>query len=291
MGTMPNISEIKGRIKSIRDTGQITKAMELVSVSKMRYASEAFSNNMAYYSRANEVISDILAHIHGYSHPYLEQREVKNVAYVVIAGDIRLAGGYNHRVLSFADGEIKKSKSNTHLFTLGAIAEDYFKNKGTPPDVAYTYKTQRPQLEDARKIAEDLITMFAEGHADEIRVIYTTSFDGKTAEAEDMRLLPMLHEDFQKEDDERAGGENALYEPDANEVCDILAEQYIVGMLYSAMIQSVKCEHQERMQAMHSATENARDMLEGLSLSFHRARQAQITTEVNEISGAAETTT
>ncbi|MDR0855458.1 MAG: ATP synthase F1 subunit gamma [Christensenellaceae bacterium] len=285
---MANISEIKTRIKSIRDTGQITKAMELISVSKMRFAGEAFAQNMAYFMRAKEVMSDILAHIQGYSHPYLEQREVKNTVYIVIAGDIGLAGAYNHRVLAFADEAIKSKAGATHVFTIGNMAAEFFKAKGFAPDLAYLYKTQRPQLEDARKITEDVITLFADGKADEIRVIYTTSLDGKTCEAQDIRLLPLLYSDFERDDDDISGtaAGGSLYEPDANEVCDILAEQYIVGMLYSAMIQSVKCEHQERMQAMHNATENAGDILEELSLAFHRARQTQITTEVTEISSA-----
>lgn len=282
---MRNIVDIKNRIKSIKDTAQITKAMELISVAKMRKANEKYQNNVKYFERVRNTLKDILNHSGDIKHPYLQHRETQRTAFVVIASDNGLAGDYNHRVLRFALEKINAVKDDKFVFIIGQMAKDYFYRRGITPDIEFLYCAQDPTIEDARRLTADLVELYNDNHIDEVNLIYTHTV-GNTNEAVMLRLLPIIKADF---DDARQETDyNALldFEPSPKEVFDILVPQYILGITYSALIQSVRCEHSERMKTMNNATNNAQDMIEELELEYHRARQEQITTEIAEISSA-----
>ncbi len=276
--------DIKTRIKSIKDTGQITKAMQLISVAKLRKANDNYQKNYAYSHRVRGILKDILNHAESISHPYLWHRETNRTAYVVIASDNGLVGDYNHRVLSFADKIIADSKEPS-IFTIGHMASEYFEKRGITPDVQFLYCAQNPNLEDARRITADLVDLYDNNIIDEVRII-STRMNGVINEAYEQRLLPILREDFVRDEVESEYSAIMDFEPSTKEVFDTLVPQYILGLTYSALIQAVRCEHSERIETMNNATKNADEMIGQLEQQFHRARQEQITTEIAELSSA-----
>lgn len=282
---MQSISDIKSRIASIKETSQITKAMELISVSKMRKATEKYLSSMVYYDRVTETLKSILAHSGDIQHKYLIKRKVEYHVFVVIAGDSGLAGDYNNRVLNFAVQCIEACQDDFSIYTIGQMANEFFMRKGISPDAEFLYCAQDPSIDDARRITEELIYLFDANKADQIHLIYTEG-EGNKNKPTITRLLPLTRRQFL--------GSKALtkyrdaidFEPSPKKVFDILIPQYILGITYSALIQSVKCEHTERMVNMNNATKNAKELIEGLELDYHRARQEIITTEIAEISTA-----
>ncbi|MDR2267769.1 MAG: ATP synthase F1 subunit gamma [Christensenellaceae bacterium] len=280
---MQNIIDIKNHVKSIKDTAQITKAMEFISVSRMRKANDKFQKNSRYFLRVRQILNDILNHKGDIQHSYLQHRATQRTAFVIIAGDNGLAGDYNRRVLDFAMKQMKEVSDEKSIFIIGQMANEYFRREGIIPDVEFLYYGQDPTLEDARRITGDLVNLYDENMIDEVRIIYTAE-SHKQNEAHMLRLLPLLKEDFIDEDGVNKNKSDFEFDPSAEEVFDILAPQYVVGLTYSCLIQAVRCEHSERMVTMHNATNNAQQMTESLELEYHRARQAQITTELTEIS-------
>lgn len=285
---MQNIMDIRHRIRSVQETAQITKAMELISVSKLKRATDKYEKNVRYYVRVYDTIKDILNHKGDISHPYLEHRSTQRVAFVIVAGDNGMAGDYNRRILSYALEEIKSAKETAGLFIIGQMANEFFSRLGMTPDVEFLYCAQDPSLEDARRIATDLVTLYDDNLIDEVRLVFTAV--GKTAghapTVVTRRLLPLMKEDFQDARIESLDNAVLDFEPSAEEVFNILVPQYILGLTYSCLIQAVLCEHRERIDSMHQATENAGEMLALLSREYHRARQAQITTELAELSAS-----
>lgn len=281
---MQNIIDIKNHVKSIKDTAQITKAMEFISVSKMRKANEKYQRNTRYYMRVRQILKDILNHKGEIAHSYLQHRQTSRTAFVIIAGDNGLAGEYNHRVLDFSLKVINEEKDEKSIFIIGQMANEYFRREGIIPDVEFLYYAQEPTLEDARRITADLVNLYDENLIDEIQIIYTSEVNKKNV-AKTLRLLPLLKEDFVGDLDINENSKADFeFDPSPEQVFDILAPQYVIGLTYSCLIQSVRCEHSERMKTMHEATNNAKKMTDALELEYHRARQAQITTELTEIS-------
>lgn len=284
---MQNIIDIKNRSESIKETAKITKAMELISTAKLRKGHKKYINNTVYFDKVRSTIKDILMHKGGdISHPYLKKGEGDKTAYIVIASDKGLAGDYNHRVLKLAMEEIPRNKQS-YLLIIGHMAKEFFINRGIQPDVEYLHASQNPTLEDARIITADLMEMFEKGLIDSIEIVYTRMVSAAVQEPIVLHLLPLLIEDFY--DVEEAHDYNVIldFEPSAEEVINILVPQYILGVVYSCLIQSTYSEHYERMRTMHNATKNANELITKLELEYNRARQEGVTTEIIEISTAS----
>lgn len=282
---MRNIVDIKNRIKSIRDTAQITKAMELISVAKMRKANDKYHRNLKYYERVRNTVKDILNHSADIKHPYLNSRTINRTAYIVIASDTGMAGDYNNRVLNYAYNMMQEKTGEKSVFIIGQMANEFFLRNGITPDIEFLYCAQDPNIDDARRISADVVDMYDKGLIDEVFIIYTHPV-GSVNEATHVRLLPILKEDFSDAVQEENYRAILEFEPSVKEVFDTLVPQYIVGLTYSALIRSIRCEHTERMKTMTNATNNAMDMIDTLELEYHRARQEQITTELAEISSS-----
>lgn len=281
---MQSLHDIKKRIQSIGETGQITKAMQLISVAKMRKANEKYELNARYFDRVRATLEDILAHTGTLEHPYLVPRKTDRAAYVVIASDTGMAGEYNHRVLNFALEEVRKGNPEK-IYTIGFMARDFFERNGLPPDAQFLYSAQDPTLSDARRIMMYLVDLFDSKKVDRVYIIYTRH--EKTGNrAAKLKLLPLEATDFDDIRPLRHSQETWDFEPDPKTVFDLLVPQCVLGLVYSTLTQSVRCEHAERQAAMQHASDNASEMLNKLELEFHRARQAAITTEIAEISAA-----
>ena len=277
---MANITDIKARIKSINDTRQITKAMELISVSKVKRAQEYFDKNLLYFKSLIKAISDLLVNgdcaddCEKYFNTSFEGRTV----YVVISSDKGLAGGYNHNVLNYALNIIKEDKDST-IITYGRTAAEFFKRNGYA--VAREYSSiGNPSLKDARDIAYDLYKQFDEGAIDGAHIVYTDMDESGAQKPVCFEVLPLDRTQF---DQSSKFGATMIYDPSAEVVLKNLIPQYIIGLVYSILLHASVSEHKARMVAMESATRNADEMLDKLRLEYNRARQESITNELLEI--------
>ncbi len=281
---MQSLHDIKKRIKSVRETGKITKAMQLISVAKMRKANEKYELNARYFERVLSTLKDIITHTEDLTHPYIVSRGDKRAAFLVIASDNGMAGDYNRRVLEFALEKIESEKP-VKIYTIGLMAREFFARHGIRTDAQFLYCAQDPSLSDARRIMMYLVEAFDEGEIDCVKIIYTRHLpEGDVAVS--LKALPPDPKELENVELESNYTEMLEFEPSTAEVFDILVPQCILGIIYSTLIQSVRCEHNERMAAMRQASDNAEEMLGKLELDFHRARQAAITTEIAEISSA-----
>ena len=270
--------EIKTRIRSMESTKQITKAMEMVAASKLRRAQAQVLSSRPYFEILFNTINDIVDTNRDFSSPYLTQRPVKKTAYVVIAGDRGLAGGYNSNILKLVMNEIRDK--DTCVVPIGKKAVDYFKSHNVPMLTTNYAEAEDMSLGDCFTIAKRLCKQYLAGEFDEICVAYTNFVSVLSQTPGSLRLLPLLRHTTGKEGSVES---DIVYEPDANEVFDAIIPEYFGGILYGALCESRASEQAARRTAMDSATQNADEMIANLSLQFNRARQAAITQEITEI--------
>lgn len=285
---MKNLSDIKYRIKGISQTRQITSAMETVSIAKMRRAMQKFNNNMLYFNKVRATIRDIIGHSGGITHRYWQKRTGGRAVYVIIAGDKGLAGGYNNNVLNYALQRMEQAgHKERYVFTIGNIAREFFERKNISVDIEFIHMTHNPALKDAEEIADTLVSLYEQDLMDEAYVVYTALENSSTMRPDTVALLPLISACIAEPDRniEKTGGNfNELYyDPGPEEVLEILVPQYLTGIIYSCLIQSVASEHSSRVLAMSSATKNADEILGHLNIVYNRARQEAITNEMIEI--------
>ena len=269
--------EIKNRIRSMESTKQITKAMEMVAASKLRRAQARIQNSRPYFEILRDTIDDIVENNHDFSSPYLTGRPVKKVAYIVIAGDRGLAGGYNSNVLKLALSHIGSKEAV--VLPIGKKAVDFFRSKHIEI-LSDNYAVAADiSIGDCFSVAKQLSQLFRSGQFDEVYVVYTEFVSVLSQTPAIMQLLPLVREDRKPQGVSR----DFLYEPDCTEVFERIVPEYLGGILYGTLCESRAAEQAARRTAMDSATSNAEDMIADLSLKFNRARQAAITQEVTEI--------
>ena len=281
---MSDTAEIKHCIKSISDTRQITKAMELISVAKMRKAMEKQAVNAAYFNSVRSTIKDIMRHSTDIHHKYLEHRPNDRTAYIVIAGDKGLAGAFNNNVLNMA-WEHMQTRPVHYVVTIGQMARAFFEHKHQPVDLEFTHAVTNPTLHDARGIMRDILDLYDKNLMDEVVVVFTRMYSTTVQKPELVRLLPIVETDIPGEETSSFTGD-ILYDPSPREVLNVLVPQYLVGMIYSVLIHSFASEHAARMLAMSNANKNADAMLESLNLEYNRSRQDAITTELLDLASS-----
>jgi F-type H+-transporting ATPase subunit gamma len=281
------MSDIRHSIRSVSDMEQITRAMHLISTSKMRKAVSKYETNHAHFERVRSTMKDILEHTHGLSHPYLGESEGGKAAYVVIAADKGLCGGYNHNVLNLAYDTMQKSEER-YILTVGQEARVFFERKGYMIDVEFLHVAQNPSLLYARNITEDLLELFDNGIMNEVYVVYTHFKSAMRQEPRVLKLLPLSMSAFEDVEAEAQYSAEMVYHPSPKEVFDILVPQYIIGLVYGCLVSSLASEQCARMIAMENATNNAEERIAQLTMQYNRARQAAITAEISEIIGALE---
>ena len=270
--------EIKNRIRSMESTKQITKAMEMVAASKLRKAQAQVLASRPYFEILFETINEIVDANQDFSSAYLTKRPVKKIAYVVIAGDRGLAGGYNSNVLKLVMSEIEGK--DAVVLPVGKKAVDYFRSHGIPMMTQNYAQAEDMTLGDCFTVAKTLCKQFLAGEFDEIRVAYTNFVSVLSQTPGSLRLLPLLRQETGREGMKQT---DIVYEPDSMTVFDAIIPEYLGGVLYGALCESRASEQAARRTAMDSATQNAEEMIADLSLQFNRARQAAITQEITEI--------
>ena len=269
--------EIKTRIRSMESTKQITKAMEMVASSKLRHAQARVQNSRPYFEILYSTITDIVSSNTEFASPYLTQRPVKKTAFVVIAGDRGLAGGYNSNIFKLVQSEI--AGKDVSVLPIGKKAVDYFRSHNVPL-LADTYANAAGiNVGDCFSIAKQLCKAYLAGEFDEVIIGYTNFVSVLSQTPATLKMLPLLRQETGRP----ATGSDILYEPDSTAVFEAIIPEYVGGILYGALCESRASEQAARRSAMDSATSNADDLIADLSLKFNRARQAAITQEITEI--------
>ncbi|MCT4507611.1 MAG: ATP synthase F1 subunit gamma [Tepidibacter sp.] len=278
---MAGMKDIKRRIKSVGNTKQITKAMELVSSAKLKKAKEQAQATKPYFETLYATIEKIAKSAKGVQSIYLEQRDSSNKCYIVIAGDRGLAGGYNSNVLKTAINHMEHKKES--IIAVGKKSIDFFNKRGYNildkftgvEDLTYT---------DARKIADIALEAYAKEEIDEVYLVYTKFESTLTQTPEVLKLLPLSFE----QDKEGTKGEMIEFDPGEEEVLEYLVPKFMEGSIYGGIAESSASEQGARRTAMQSATDNADEMISKLELQYNRARQASITQEISEIVAGSE---
>lgn len=263
--------EIKMRIRSMESTKQITKAMEMVAASKLRKAQNQVLSSRPYFEILSGAIREIVNNNQELDSPYLQERPGKKAAFVVIAGDRGLAGGYNSNVLKLALSQMEAWE--TQVVPVGKKAVDFFRSRSFPMMTEGYAEAEDVSIGDCFTLAKTLCKAYLNGEIDRVYVAYT-NFQSV------QQLLPLVPEGGEAQ---TAPSSQILYEPDSTEVFRAIVPEYLGGILYGALCESRASEQAARRTAMDSATQNAEDMIEDLSLQFNRARQAAVTQEITEI--------
>lgn len=278
-----SMKAIKLRIKSMESTKQITKAMEMVAASRMRKAQERVLTCRPYFKTLYRTLRTIAANTDDFESTYLQQREVKKTCYVVIAGDRGLAGGYNGNVLKMAWADMQGK--NVCVLPIGKKAVEFFRLRGVEILTEAYAEAADVTVADCFTISKLLAGDYAAEAYDEVRVVYTNFHSILSQTPEAMLLLPL------QEDPEAEAPKTdclTLYEPDSTSVFEAIIPEYLGGLLYGALCESVASELGARRTAMDAATKNAESMISDLNLKFNRARQGAITQEITEIVAGSE---
>lgn len=290
---MANTREIQSRMKSIRDTMKITGAMYMISSTKLRKARRNLEETEPYFYTLLSMIARILRHLPDTENQYLDTREKKTGeertrGLIVVTADKGLAGAYNHNVLKLAQEQMEKG-GNYKLFVVGELGRQYFAAKGVHVAEHFHYTAQNPTLHRARIISETVLEQFKRGELDDVYLIFTNMKNSMTMEAQMLRLLPIVPEDYMIREAHRAGvyQEELVMVPSPHAVLNNIVPDSIMGYVYGALVESFCSEQNARMMAMDAANRNATAMIHELSQEYNRVRQAMITQEITEvISGA-----
>ncbi len=272
------MKDINLRIKSIKSTKQITKAMELVATSKLTKAKERIEKSRLFHNLIYQEMCDIAARNLDTSSIYLSQKEIKKSCYVVIAGDRGLAGGYNSNVFSFAKAQIANKPSV--ILPIGKRSADYYKRHNYEIITTEFQEVEELNVGSCHEISNLLANCFVNDEFDELYIIYTKFISVLNQQPQIMKVLPI---DRELSKDREVKKEFILFEPSSNVVFNAIVPSFVAGMLWGAVCESTASEFGARRTAMESATNNAQDMIDSLSLKYNRARQSSITQEITEI--------
>ena len=273
--------EIKNRIRSMESTRQITKAMEMVAASKLRRAQAQVLASRPYFQVFSSTINDILENNRDFSSPFLKERPVTKIMYIVIAGDRGLAGGYNSNILKLVETELKGK--DAVVLPIGKKAVEFFRSRKIPAFTEIYAEAASVGIGDCFSIAKNLSKAFLSGEFDEVHIAYTDFVSVLSQVPTDKKLLPLQPEQTQADAEGAPRRCGTIYEPGPEEVFASIVPEYLGGILYGALCESRAAEQAARRTAMDAATSNADEMIADLSLKFNRARQAAITQEITEI--------
>lgn len=279
-----NMKAVKLRMKSIQSTMQITKAMELVASSKLRRARERAQESRPYFEAMQSTLAEIAAGNTDLSSVYARVQSSNKWCYLVVAGDRGLAGGYNANLFRFLEEEA--AQKEIVVLPIGKKAVEYCRTKAIPMVTEAFGEAASISVSDCFSMANILCNAFRAGEYGHIALCCTRFVSMLSQTPGAFHLLPLA--DFEKEERKEAVKNLILYEPDSETVFDAIVPEYVSGLIYSGVCESVASELAARRTAMDAATKNAGEMIEQLSLYYNRARQAGITQEITEIVAGAE---
>ena len=280
---MANIRLIRRRIRGVQSTAKITRAMEMIATSKMRRAQEAGVAGRPYDQKIRQVIADLAAmNQTGVSHPLLQRREVKKIGVVHISPDRGLCGGLTANLNRKTAGFILSQKTPVMLITVGRKGIDFMRHYGREMRAEFSQLGDRPSLIDTLPISRVIIDDYTSGYVDEVYVVYTRFISTMVQTPVMEKLLPI-----EPPAATQTKGTDFEYEPDSEDVLGALLPRFVEMEIYHAILESIASEQSARMVAMRSATDNAAELIQDLTLMYNKARQEAITTELLDISGGA----
>ncbi len=280
---MASAKEIRGQIKAIQNTGKITKAMEMVAASKMRKAQDRVIAARAYAEGVRQVVSNLMQAHPEYRHPFVTERdEVKKVGVIVVTTDKGLCGGLNTNTLKKAVAVLKEQTVDTEVYSIGRRAGMFLKRFA---EIAGSVENipDSPDIADILGVVGVAMERYLNGTVDEVYLVYSEFENTMTQTPTSMRLLPCPI----PEDITHTGYWDYLYEPDSKEVMDGLLRRYVESLVFHSVLENKACEQSARMVAMKAATDNAKEIVKDLSITYNKARQAAITQELAEICAGA----
>jgi len=280
---LASLRDIKSRITSNKKTSQITKAQQMVSASKLNRAESKAKSFVPYMEKMQEVVADIALGYTG-THPMMSSRPVKRTGYLVITSDRGLAGAFNANVLRKAYQKIQERHQSTDeyaVIAIGKMGREFFKKRGIPVISEMTGIRDEVSFPEIKDLANSTIQMFIDETFDELYLFYNHFVSAISQEVTEKKLLPLSDIAPNKK---RTSYE---FEPDEEEILEVLLPQYAESLIFGAILDSKASEHAARMTAMKNATDNAKELIADLELSYNRARQAAITQEITEIVGGA----
>ncbi|MCP8462478.1 F0F1 ATP synthase subunit gamma [Pseudomonas sp. ZM23] len=283
---MAGAKEIRSKIASIKSTQKITNAMEKVAVSKMRKAQMRMAAGRPYAERIRQVIGHLANANPEYRHPFMVEREVKRVGYIVVSSDRGLAGGLNINLFKtlVKDMVVQRDQSaEIDLCVIGSKGASFFKSYGGNVVAAISHLGEEPSINDLIGSVKVMLDAYLEGRIDRLYVVSNKFVNTMTQKPTVEQLIPLVAED----NAELKHHWDYLYEPDAKALLDGLLVRYVESQVYQAVVENNACEQAARMIAMKNATDNAGDLISGLQLIYNKARQAAITQEISEIVGGA----
>jgi F-type H+-transporting ATPase subunit gamma len=279
--------EIKTKIKSVQNTRKVTRALEMVSASKIRKAQERMKASRPYARAMKQVIGHLAQANSEFQHPYLVEREtIRRVGYVIVSSDRGLAGGLNNNLFRKLLGEIRKWQEQdvqVDVVTIGQKASVYFRRIKVDMLASVTHLGDQPQVEQLVGVIKVMLDAYSSGKVDKVFLCYNDFVNTMTQRAAFDQLLPLPASDetIARHD------WDYIYEPDAETVLEHVLTRYIESLVYQAVMENVASEHAARMVAMKAASDNANKLIDTLNLVYNKARQAAITQEISEIVGGA----
>jgi len=285
---MASLRDLRRRIKATKNMMQITKAMKAVSAAKMRKAQESVTSARPYSKRIKGVLGRVAIASGDVKHPLLAVREPKKAAFVILTADRGLCGGFNSNVIRRATQEINTAKAEVDLVTIGRKGRDFFRRRGFKIAKEYVALGEEIKYATARDIASYVIEKYSAEEYDEVYLIYSQFVNVLVQKPVMVKILPA-----EPPADEGSGAEGEakkapyIFEPSAEAVLTELLPKYIENAIYQGLLETKAGFYSAQMTAMENATKNASDMIDRLTLTMNRARQAQITKEISEIVGGA----
>ncbi len=285
---MAGVRDIRRRIRSMKNTMQITKAMKMVSAAKVRKAQEKVIAARPYARQMQEILARLAQaqDQSGLENPLLVKRSVRKVGYVVITSDRGQVGGYNANIIrQTTDLIVEQSRQNQDqnvgLVTVGRKGRDFFRRGKTEILAEYTGLGEEVNYQQAKQIAQEIVNLYVEEQLDEVYLVFAEFISIMTQRPTELKILPI------ETDKQEKFGQEYIFEPSSAVIMDKLLPKYIETQIFRALLEAKAGEHGARMTAMGAATDNANEMIGRLTLAMNRARQAAITTEITEIVGGA----
>ena len=279
--------EIKTKIKSVQNTRKVTRALEMVSASKIRKAQERMKTSRPYARAMKQVIGHLAQANSDYQHPFMvERQDVKRVGYIIISSDRGLAGGLNNNLFRKTLGEVRQWQdkgAEIDVVTIGQKASVFFRRIKVNMVGSVSHLGDNPRLDQLIGVIKVMLDAYTEGKLDRVYLVYNDFVNTMTQRAAFDQLLPLPEADTQVSHHDW----DYLYEPDAQTVLDHVITRYIESLVYQAVLENVASEHAARMVAMKAASDNANKLIGDLQLVYNKARQAAITQEISEIVGGA----
>lgn len=283
---MPSLLDIRRRIRSVRNTQQLTKAMKTVSAAKLRRAQERVLSARPYANQLRSVLGDIGRKVEGVTHPLLERRDERRVLLIVITADRGLCGAFNPNIFRTVHGFLSgRQDRQVQIVPVGRKSRDFFRRRNLPIVAEFVNVFARLDYGVARDIAQVAVQCYSQNETDAVYLVYNEfkSIIQQRIVAE--ALLPLAQSEF-----DANHSVDFIFEQPPQQLFDALLPRYVETQIFRALLESAAAEHGARMAAMDSATRNAGEMIEGLTLNMNRVRQAAITREIIEVvSGAGAT--